>query len=273
MTTVLQVSDPHFGTEQSPVVEALLDLAARQRPGVLVISGDITQRARRRQFRSARAFVERIAAPRTLAIPGNHDIPLFNVFARVLAPYAGYQRAFGRELEPEFEARDLLVTCVNTTRPRRHKDGEVSAAQVERVATRLRQAEHSQLRVVVVHQPVMAARPDDEPNLLHGREYAVRAWVGAGADLVMGGHIHWPYVSPLRLAYPGLPREAWIVQAGTAVSARVRDGVPNSVNVVRASAGEGARHAVVERWDYDAAAGTFRPAEHHSLEFPARRPA
>ena len=273
MTTLLQVSDPHFGTERPEVVEALHGLARTQRPDVLVLSGDITQRARRRQFAAARAFVERLGAPATVVIPGNHDIPLFNVLVRVFDPYRGYRRAFGRELEPTFASPALLVLAVNTTRAHRHKDGEVSPEQAERVASRLRAADPTQLRVVVVHQPVMAARPDDEPNLLHGREYAVRAWVGAGADLVMGGHIHWPYVSPLRLAYPGLPREAWIVQAGTAVSARVRDGVPNSVNVVRASAGEGARHAVVERWDYDAAAGTFRPAEHHSLEFPARRPA
>ena len=267
MTTVLQVSDPHFGTEQSPVVEALLDLAARQRPGVLVISGDITQRARRWQFRSARAFVERIAAPRTLAIPGNHDIPLFNVFARVLAPYAGYQRAFGRELEPEFEAPDLLVTCVNTTRPRRHKDGEVSAAQVERVATRLRQAEHSQLRVVVVHQPVMAARSDDVRNLLHGREAAVRTWVAAGADVVMGGHIHWPYACSLRLGFRDLPRDAWIVQAGTAVSSRTRDGVPNSVNVLRCEAAPAGRRCRIERWDYSVEERAFGRIESHDVQF------
>jgi len=267
VTTLLQVSDPHFGTEQAPVVEALVDLAERQRPDILLLSGDITQRARRRQFEGARAFVDRVSAPSTLAIPGNHDIPLFNLFARVLAPYAGYQRAFGRDLEPELETPDLLVTCVNTTRPRRHKDGEVSAAQVERVATRLRGARPSQLRVVVVHQPVMAARPDDISNLLHGREDAVRAWVGAGADIVMGGHIHWPYACSLQLGFSNLPRDAWIVQAGTAVSSRTRDGVPNSVNILRCEAGSSARRCRVERWDYSAVGRVFERVESHAVEF------
>lgn len=267
MTTLLQVSDPHFGTEQAPVVAALLELAARERPDVLVVSGDITQRARRRQFQAAQAFVERVAAPQTLAVPGNHDIPLFNVFARAFAPYGGYQRSFGGELEPELDAPDLLVACVNTTRPRRHKDGEVSASQVERVATRLRGAAPSQVRLVVVHQPVMAARADDERNLLHGREDAVRAWVAAGADIVMGGHIHWPYACSLRLGYRDLPRDAWIVQAGTAVSSRTRDGVPNSVNVLRCERTPGARRCRIERWDYSVDERAFGRVESHDVQF------
>ena len=267
MTTILQVSDPHFGTEQAPVVEALLDLAASQRPDVLLLSGDITQRARRAQFQAARAFVERVSAPSTLAIPGNHDIPLFNVLARLFTPYGGYQRAFGPDLEPELDAQDLLVTCVNTTRPRRHKDGEVSAAQVERVAARLRRAQRSQLRVVVVHQPVMAARSDDARNLLQGREDAVRAWVGAGADIVMGGHIHWPYACSLRLGFRDLPRDAWVVQAGTAVSSRTRDGAPNSVNVLRCEGSATSRRCRIERWDYAGAGRTFEHVESHEVEF------
>jgi 3',5'-cyclic AMP phosphodiesterase CpdA len=267
MTTLLQVSDPHFGTEQTWVVEALLRFAAEQRPDVLVLSGDITQRARRRQFEAARRFVEGIGAPVTVAIPGNHDIPLFNFAARVLAPYAGYRRAFGEDLEPTFSAPDLLVVTVNTTRPRRHKDGEVSPAQVARVDRRLRSALPSQLRVVVVHQPVMAMREDDDRNLLHGRTAAVRTWVEAGADLVMGGHIHWPYACSLRLGYGDLPRDAWVVQAGTALSSRIRDGVPNSVNLVRTRPVPSSRRCSVERWDYDTAADGFRLVERHEPTF------
>jgi 3',5'-cyclic AMP phosphodiesterase CpdA len=267
MTTLLQVSDPHFGTEQPPVLQALQRLAAAQRPDVLVLSGDVTQRARRRQFEAARRFVERLDAPVTIAIPGNHDIPLFNVFARVFAPYGGYRRAFGDDLEPEYESSDVLVVAVNTTRARRHKDGEVSPEQVDRVARRLRQASPAQLRVVVVHQPVMAVRPDDESNLLHGRDVAVPAWVAAGVDIVMGGHIHWPYARSLRHAYDPLPRDAWVVQAGTAVSSRVRDGVPNSVNVVRTGAATAGRSCTVERWDYATGAAGFELVESHEVHF------
>jgi 3',5'-cyclic AMP phosphodiesterase CpdA len=194
MSLVLQISDTHFGTEQPPVVEALVRLARDHAPSLVVLSGDITQRARRRQFRAARAFVDRLGAPATLAIPGNHDIPLFNLAARLFTPYANHCREFGADLEPEFESEQLFVIALNTTRIYRHKDGEVSAEQIARVAQRLERATPSQLRIVVAHQPVAVTRPQEETNLLHGCEAAVRSWAHAGADLILGGHIHLPYV-------------------------------------------------------------------------------
>ena len=105
----MQLSDMHFGTEQPAVVEALVALALQQRPDLLVLSGDITQRARPAEFQAARAFMNRLGAP-MLAIPGNHDIPLFNVWARLQRPYAGHMAAFGSELEPVYASPDHTST-------------------------------------------------------------------------------------------------------------------------------------------------------------------
>ena len=257
MSVLLHLSDTHFGTERAQVVEALLALAARERPALAVLSGDITQRARPAQFRAAKAFVDRLGAL-VLAVPGNHDIALFDLWARATRPYALYASAFGTELEPVHASRDLLVVGVNTTRAWRHKNGEVSTLQIDRVAAVLRKARPQQLRVVVVHQPAAVCRPEDRRHLLRGHHAALRAWSAAGADLVLGGHIHLPYT----LEPPGLARRLWVVQAGTAVSARTRPGVPNSVNIVRWDGGAGGRRAgppaedvgrgdcVIERWDY-----------------------
>ena len=99
MSVLLQISDTHFGTEQGAVVEALGTLAHEQLPDVVVLSGDITQRARPAQFRAARSFVDRLGAP-VLAVPGNHDIPLFDLWARLRSPYGRYSAAFGTDLEP-----------------------------------------------------------------------------------------------------------------------------------------------------------------------------
>jgi len=257
MSVLLQISDTHFGTEQLHVVEALVALAARQRPDVVVMSGDITQRARPAQFRAAKAFVDRLGAP-VLAIPGNHDIALFDLWARLTRPYARYAEAFGAELEPVYSSHDLLIVCVNTTRAWRHKNGEVSAAQIDRVANLLTTASPRQLRVVVVHQPAAVTQARDRPDLLRGHAIAKRVWSAAGADLVMGGHIHLPYTLPMN----GLARRLWVVQAGTAISSRTRQEAPNSVNLVRwgqvsdrseAQAQNGSDTAdccLIERWDF-----------------------
>ena len=284
MTLLLQVSDPHFGTERPAVVDALERLAAELRPDVLLLSGDITQRATRAQFDAARAFVDRLRIATVIAIPGNHDIPLFNLALRLFQPYRRYARAFGDALEPCFETDDVLVLALNTTRWWRHANGEVSAAQIERVAKRLERARPAQTRIVVVHQPVAVLRDEDRHDLLRGHREAVTRWAAAGADLVVGGHIHLPFVSSLRALrndWPALPREVWAVQAGTAVSERVRADAGNSVNVIRvglaalsmSAAGDAVdpavRPCVVERWDHMAEAQRFERVS--ALALPARR--
>lgn len=252
--TVLQISDPHFGTEQPAVVEALLQLAQQIRPAAVILSGDITQRARRAQFAAAYDFVTRLGPPAVVAIPGNHDIPLFNVVARMFHPYAGFERAFGTDLEPQWHSDDFLVLGVNTTRASRHKDGEVSTEQILRVSKRLATASTRQIRIVVTHQPVHVLRGSEVHNRLHGHAEAIPAWSNAGADIIMGGHIHLPYIAPLHEHYTDLRRRCWVVQAGTAVSTRVRRRHPNSVNLIRR---EDERTCLVERWDYSAERDKF----------------
>lgn len=264
MSILLQVSDSHFGTERPPIVAALARLAREQEPDLVVLSGDITQRARPSQFRAARAFVDLLGVP-TLAIPGNHDVPLFHLWARLRRPYAHYVTAFGTDLEPTYSSRDMLVLGVNTTRPWRHKHGEVSSAQIERVATQLAAADARQLRVVVVHQPAAVMHAEDVPNRLRGCAAALERWAAAGADLVMGGHIHLPFVMPL----VGLVRPMWVVQAGTAVSSRVRHDVPNSVNLLRWGEAAGDERCHIEQWDFSAASESFALATATTIT-PAR---
>lgn len=251
MTVVLQVSDPHFGTERPKAVAALQRFCHALQPDLLLVTGDITQRARADEFAGARDFFDTLAVPARLIIPGNHDIPLFDVVTRLFKPYSRFRHAFGPALEGEFERDDLLVITLNTTRRLRHKNGEVSDEQITRVAERLARARPQQLRLVGVHQPVAVTQQSDIENLLLGHERAVHRWAEAGADAVLGGHIHLPYVLPL----PGLPRPMWAVQAGTSLSSRVRGGISNSVNVIRTGPD---RSGVVERWDLNETADEFQ---------------
>lgn len=264
MSVLLHLSDTHFGTERAPVLEALATLSQQQVPDLLVLSGDITQRASRAQFAAAKTFMLRLKTP-LLAIAGNHDIPLFNLWQRLLQPYARYSEAFGANLAPWHVSPHWLVLCVNTTCWYRHTGGSVSAAQIEQVAARLRSALPGQLRVVVVHQPIAVLRANERHNLLDGHAAAQHAWAAAGCDVVLGGHIHLPYVKALG----GLARPMWAVQAGTAASQRVRDGAPNSVNLLRWAGHTPQRVCQVEQWDYSATAEAFVCSQVTPL-YPAR---
>lgn len=264
MATVIQISDMHFGTEQPPVVEALVELVREEAPSLVIVSGDITQRARTAQFRAARVFLDSLAASDMLVIPGNHDIPLFDPFTRFLRPYAKYAREFGNTLEPVHDSGEILAITVNTTRRYRHVDGEVSEAQIARVSHLLSTARPGQLRIVVTHQPVCVMRPQDEENLLHGHKSAIHAWAAAGADLIMGGHIHLPYVCPMHETLAAGSRKLWAVQAGTAVSSRIRHEAGNSINIVRYDA-QLPQTARVEQWDYLVGGRRFDLAKVHTL--------
>ena len=269
MSVLLHISDPHFGTEQPAVADALKALAAQLNADILVLSGDITQRARTEQFAAARAFCDSLRIPKMLSLPGNHDIPLYNVLARLVAPFRGYQKHFGEELEPTIELPDAVVIGVNTTRPERHTDGEVSNKQIERVVQALQRFGPDKLRVVVTHQPACVTRAEDEKDRLHGGAEAVKAWAHAGADLVLGGHIHLPYVSDVCSRVKDTKRPMYCVQAGTALSTRVRHNTPNSVNVIRwrsPAAGDAQRVCVVERWDYDLADARFEMTHPYDLK-------
>ena len=268
MSVLLQISDPHFGTEQPAAVEALVRLVTRLQPRLVVLSGDITQRATAAQFAAALAFTKTLAPVPMLVVPGNHDIPLFALLTRLIRPYGRYEAAFGASTDREFVDDHWHVVALNTTRPWRHTQGEVSARQVAFAAARLQTAAPGALKVVVTHQPVAVTEARDRDNLLRGHTAAIHAWQAAGVDLVLGGHIHLPFIVRLHgegsaAVANGTDRPLWAAQAGTAVSTRVRRGTFNSVTELRVEPGRcapGQRNCDLRFWDWPGG-GEFEPRE------------
>lgn len=260
MRLILHLSDTHFGTERPTVVEALTRLTQRERPDIAVLSGDVTQRARRAQFAAARQFVQGLGVPDVITLPGNHDIPLDNVLARLRHPYARYLEAFEGPLSRVYRGPGELIVALNTTRWYRHIQGTVSRRQLQWSCDELRAAPPGRLKLVVTHHPVYVPRSSEERNLLRGHREAVAQWAAAGADLILGGHIHLPSIAPLAVPLT-LTRSVWSVQAGTAVSCRVRWEAPNSVNLLRYDPLVASGECRAERWDFNAASDEFVLAE------------
>src|SRR5438445_2755469 len=132
MPVIAHISDLHFGTEDPAVAEGLLADLATQQPALVVNSGDLTQRARAGQFRAARAFLDRIPFPQ-LTVPGNHDIPFYDVARRFLSPLSRYRRYITPDLAPRFESEQFVVLGVNTARSATWKNGRISLEQIEEI--------------------------------------------------------------------------------------------------------------------------------------------
>jgi 3',5'-cyclic AMP phosphodiesterase CpdA len=263
VTLIAHISDTHFGTVDEPVQQALIRDIQACHADVILLTGDITQRARTSQFREARAFLDMLPAVPRVCIPGNHDIPLFDIFTRFLRPYRLFRKFIGTELEPSYEDETVAVICVNATRATRHKHGVVSEQQIARTAERLRQLTQP-FRVIAIHQPLAVTLRVDVRNLARGAERALEAWLAAGADLFVGGHIHLPYCTTVRAA--NTSRTGIVLQAGTAVSRRIRHGVPNSYNRIELTGPSGARQMKLTRCDFDEATQAFETKHVYAID-------
>lgn len=213
MTRIVHLSDPHFGADEPRLLQPLLEAVAALAPDLVVLSGDLTQRARLDQFRAAGQLIQRMPAP-VLVIAGNHDVPLYDLRLRFGDPWRRWQKGIGRELEPVFRNEALVVVAVNTANPLAWKDGKITQTQVARVAAEFADAGERR-RIVVMHHPLQG--PPDEPPALEGAGEALPGLVAAGVELVLSGHLHATYVTPLAGAEGILS-----VQAGTCLSHRVR---------------------------------------------------
>jgi 3',5'-cyclic AMP phosphodiesterase CpdA len=232
MRTLVHLSDLHFGRIDPSLVEPLRRAVADAQPDLIVISGDFTQRARRSQFAAAREFLDSLKM-QTLVVPGNHDIPLFDVVERFAAPLTRYRQFISAELEPEYEDDEMIVIGVNTARALVFPFGEgrINERQVDRIVQRLAGVAPAKLRVIVTHHPFDLPPGVHERRLL-GRSAEAMARLGdVSADLFLSGHLHISHVSHTVDRYEAAEHSALIVQAGT-VSTRSRGEQP-SFNVLR----------------------------------------
>jgi 3',5'-cyclic AMP phosphodiesterase CpdA len=276
MRTLAHVSDLHFGREEPTVVEGLLADLEAVKPDLVVISGDLTQRARRGQFEKARDFLRRLPAP-ALAIPGNHDVPLFDLPRRLLDPLGRYRRYVSQDVEPMHRDDEIAVLGLDSTRRYRVREGELSEAQAERLRERLQGLPAGLFKVLVVHHPFTPSPAEPDAKLVANGLALLRAAEECGVDLVLSGHLHHGHIADVRATYGGIRRGMLAAHAGTAVSSRRR----LESNTYNRIAVEGARLTFeVRTWNGSAfaarevrrfarQAGDWREAEQGSAYTPA----
>ena len=165
MRTIVHLSDLHFGRVDQQLLEPLRTLVASLAPDVLVVSGDLTQRAKTEEFIAARAFLDTLPGPQ-IVVPGNHDIPLYNVASRFLTPLRKYLRYVTLDLTPEYVDEEIAVLGLNTARSLTIKDGRVNQEQIALLRQRMGAVPKNVTRIVVTHHPFDLPQTFDKDDLV-----------------------------------------------------------------------------------------------------------
>jgi 3',5'-cyclic AMP phosphodiesterase CpdA len=233
---IAHLSDVHFGAHDPAVVAGAETWLTAERPDLVVISGDFTQRATVDQYREAGAFLDRLEAAglATLGVPGNHDVPLYDLVQRFTRPLHRYRRYIDDDLCPWFESGRLAVLGINTARSLTFKDGRISHAQMAIIRERFRDVPKDRTKVLVTHHPLfeMPIGEAGEASEAVGRHGdALQAVADAGVHILLAGHFHRSFTqSARRMVKNAGP--ALVIQAGTATSTRLRDGETQSFNLI-----------------------------------------
>lgn len=249
MKRLAHISDLHFGRTDPAVLDGLEADLKRQNPDIVVVSGDLTQRARTAQFLEARAFLHRLPAP-VFVIPGNHDVhPMWRPLSRLARPFSRYRRYIARDLCPLHVDDELAILGVNTARGRRWKEGEISDGQLEMIARQLGRVDPALFRIVVTHHPFLPPVSAPETVLVHQARAALAVMEANGVDLLLAGHLHRGYHGDITSHHTEIKRSILVAHASTTTSTRLRGDEPNAYNCITIDGGRIAFH--VRRWTVD----------------------
>ena len=253
MRRLIHLSDLHFGRADHVIIQPLLDFITTTKPDLVAVSGDLTQRARIREFLQARDFLDAIPFPKVV-VPGNHDVPLYNVFARLFRKLDRFRRFVSEDLEPFYFDSEIAAAGVNTARALTGKNGRVGRQQLEKLRARFAAVPGQIVKIVVTHHPF-----DLPPGVVGDRvvlqaESAMKNLAQIPVDMLLAGHFHVAGTTRTTMRYKIESFAALIIASGTAISTRGR-GQPNSLNVIEINAPT----VLITQYGWEPASHTFEP--------------
>lgn len=248
--TLVHLSDLHFGRVDFSIHEPLVDVVRSVKPDLVAISGDLTQRARAEEFKAARVFLDALPSPQ-IVVPGNHDVPLHNLYARFRTGLDGFRQFITDDLDPFYGDAEIAVLGVNTARAFTWKGGRINASQISKMEDRLCPIEN-RVKVLVSHHPFDLPEHYGQSELVGRAHVAMAGIAKCGVDLMLAGHMHLSHSGHTAARYNIAGHSAIYLQAGTALSTRSR-GESNSFNVIRIER----ERITIGRHTWDPATRTF----------------
>lgn len=196
MNRIAHISNLQFGSAGKTMQNQLLESLTEQQPELVIISGDLTRRAKCDEFSEAADFLAKLKTP-CLCVPGNHDLAAFNLLERFLYPWKTWRLLIDSDLEPQKSTPDYVVIGINTARRWAGlfdwNQGKISRRQARGVCAALQEKSVAQLRLLVAHHPFWLPARYHHRHLIKGRDMAVSRLSRAGIDVILSGHIHRAY--------------------------------------------------------------------------------
>lgn len=251
MRTIAHLSDLHFGRVDHALLEPLRRAVSGLAPDVVVISGDLTQRAKPHEFREARRYLDTLPSPQ-IAVPGNHDVPLYNVFQRFFTPLKKFRRYICADHEPDYIDEEIAIVGINTARSLVFKGGRINQEQVAGIRDKLCSLAPAVIKMVVTHHPFDLPSEWDEDHIVGRAPEAMKTLAECGVDILLAGHAHMSHAGDTTARYRIGDFAALVVQAGTATSTRGR-GETNAFNALKVTRD----HIAVERHAWDETRSAF----------------
>ncbi|WP_447727091.1 metallophosphoesterase family protein [Sphingomonas koreensis] len=223
MIRLFHASDVHFGAEDHEALDWFAGCVHDEQPDAVVVTGDLTMRARSHEFAAAARWLEGLGRPVTVEV-GNHDLPYFNLWARFVTPYRRY-RALEAMIERPLDLPGLTIVPLKTTARFQWRlnwsKGHVSTRALRETLARIEAAPTGHRIFIACHHPLIEAGTRSSSRTRGGR-VALEALGAAGAHSVLSGHVH----DPFDIRYPGGAGEMRLIGAGT-LSERVRETHPS----------------------------------------------